>query len=103
MPPTIKETIEFIHSKGGMENWSDAQIEEIILRSIKQCAFTFTLDAENKLESIFIGKWNIPTISLHAVYCTGKVKVFLKYLRSIYPTCHSLTRFNKGKFKTHHI
>jgi len=103
MPPTVKDAIEFIKSKDGLKNWTDYQIIEALNRAIKECAFTYTIGSDSKLDGIFIGYWEEPVKTIHAIYFAGKYKLFLKYLKDVFPTCKNITAIRFGKLKKYSI
>lgn len=102
MPIKIQDGIDLIRSKGGLKAWTDLQIHQAIHRAIKECALTYTVDGEGEIDGLCFGKWTsfdytgLPH-EFHVIYITGKLEVFIQYLKDTFPSCVKITGERQGK------
>jgi hypothetical protein len=92
----IEEAIKFIRERGGLTHWTDDEIKMGISKSIQNYAFTYTRNEKGELDGLAFGQW-ITSEKLHISYMTGKLNVFMDYLRNTFPKCKYITAFRKGK------
>lgn len=92
---TLKDAVEFIRSKNGLSGWSDSEIAGEIGRAINDFAFTYSVDNQNKLDGVVVGRWDTKE-SLHIVYIAGNISFFMSFLKTNFPECKTITGYRSG-------
>lgn len=99
----IDELLELLRPH--MDGWSDGQIIKQILDSIQQKCFAYSVDENNKINSIVLAKWH-DSCCIHIIQIVGdkgSLKKMIKYLRQVHPEVKTLTAFRYKKPVTYNV